>query len=155
MTYSARVVFGFGVLAMFGLSTAVAQVAGNPGEVSKGKKTEAKPAQKGATVFIDPVTHQVRQPSAAEIGALTQGQATASQQVEPAPTMIYPAAGGVGIVLDGSTDSYMVVTKRPDGKLDMDCVTGEKAAANRLANPKPAAAKPVVAAPKKEVLDVK
>jgi hypothetical protein len=30
--------------------------------------------------------------------------------------------------------TYMVVTKAPDGKLDMDCVTGDQAAAARVAS---------------------
>ena len=34
----------------------------------------------------------------------------------------------VGVVLDSRFDSFMVVTKAPDGKLTMDCVTGRKQA---------------------------
>jgi hypothetical protein len=158
MTFRFRSALGVGFVAVFGVSCAFAQVAVKPAEAPSDQKVEAKPAQKGATVFIDPVTHQVRQPSAAEIGDLTKqaAQATkASEAVAPAPTMIYPAGGGVGMVLDGSTDSYMVVRKGSDGKLDMECVTGANVATDRVANPKPLVLKPAAAAPKKEVLDVK
>jgi hypothetical protein len=50
-------------------------------------------------------------------------------------------------VLDDSTMSYMVVSKTADGKLNMDCVTGDKAAGQRVQG----AQTPV----KKEALDVK
>jgi hypothetical protein len=149
VTFSARILIGFSVVATLSVSSALAQVAGNPAEISNEQK---KADGKAVKVFIDPVTGQIRQPTAAEIGALSEPKAEA---VQSQPALIAGPGGGVGAVLDDSTMMYMMVTKRPDGKLDMDCVTGDKAAANRLANPKPVAVKPVVVAPKKEQLDVK
>ena len=149
MTFSARILIGFSVVATLSVSSALAQVAGNPAEISNERK---KADGKAVKVFIDPVTGQIRQPTGAEIGALSEPKAEA---VQSQPTLIAGPGGGVGVVLDDSTMMYMVVTKSPDGKLDMDCVTGDKAAANRIANPKPVAVKPVVVAPKKEQLDVK
>jgi hypothetical protein len=149
VSFSARILIGFSVVATLSVSSAIAQVAGSTAEISsEQKKTEGKAAK----VFIDPVTGQVRQPTAAEINTLSEPKAVA---VQSQPTLIAGPGGGVGAVLDDSTMMYMMVTKTPDGKLDMDCVTGDKAAANRLANPKPVAVKPVVVAPKKEQLDVK
>ncbi len=116
-------------------------------------KTAAMPSSKGGVVvFIDPVTGQIRQPDAAEIGSLTGTSAASSGQQAAAPqdaapqTIIGPG-NAVGIVLDESTLSYMVVSKTLDGKLDMDCVTGDKAANKRVQG----AQTPV----KKEALDVK
>ena len=154
MTFSARILIGFSVVATLSVSSALAQVAGNPAEISnEQKKADGKAAKEnGLKVFIDPVTGQIRQPTAAEIGTLSEPKAEA---VQSQLTLIAGPGGGVGAVLDDSTMMYMVVTKRPDGKLDMDCVTGDKAAANRLANPKPVAVRPVVVAPKREQLDVK
>ena len=141
-----RVVIAFSVAAMFGVSSAKAQVAVNPAAASKDQKTtEARPAQNGSgvTVFIDPVTHQVRQPSAAEIGELTKAGAE-SKSAHKADAVPFAGPGGsIGMMLDDSMDVYMVVTKRPDGKLDSDCVTGAEAAAGRVANPKAVAVKPV------------
>jgi hypothetical protein len=39
------------------------------------------------------------------------------------------AGGGVGVKLGAESLSYVVVTRSPDGKLSMECVTGDKAAA--------------------------
>jgi hypothetical protein len=155
MTFRARILIGFSIAGTLSVSGALAQVAGSPAELAnEKKKAEAKAAKEnGLKVFIDPVTGQIRQPTAAEIGALSEPK-TATAQAEP---VLIPGPGGgngVGAMLDESTMMYMVVTKRQDGKLDMDCVTGDKTAANRVANPKPAALKPVLTAPKKEQLDV-
>ncbi len=167
MKYSARLAIGISLVAIFGISSASAQVAGKPSDPAKEqtqpakeqKKTEAKPAPTsgGAVVFIDPVTHQIRQPDPSEIGALTQPPAnTVTSSQAAAPVMIYGPGAAVGVKLDDSTMSYMVVTKKDDGKLDMDCVTGDKAAADALSHPKATAvpAKPVIAVQKKEPLDV-
>ncbi len=83
--------------------------------------------QKGLVVFVDPVTGKIRQPDAAEIGALTappRGTETARPAPEPPLEMKYGPGGAVGVVLDSRYESFMVVTKAPDGKLAMDCVTG-------------------------------
>lgn len=85
----------------------------------------AAPAAAGLVVFRDPVTGQIRQPSAAEIRSILppeKPQAPRTLVTKTGPN------GAVGIVLDSSFDSYLVVTKKPDGKLAMDCVTGEKKA---------------------------
>jgi hypothetical protein len=83
-------------------------------------------------VFVDPVTGQIRQPDAAEIGALTgvgsSNARTALTAPTPAPNMISGPGGAVGVRLGDDSLSYMVVTRTPDGKLAEDCVTGEKAA---------------------------
>ena len=84
----------------------------------------------GLVVFVDPVTGKIRQPDAAEIGALTGTPAAAStNQTLVAPTSFAGPGGSVGMKLGDDSLSYMVVTRTADGKLAEDCVTGDKAAA--------------------------
>ncbi len=108
----------------------------------------AAPAAAGLVVFRDPATGQVRQPSAAEIRSILppeKPQAPRTLVTKTGPN------GAVGIVLDSSFDSYLVVTKKPDGKLAMDCVTGERKAEQAIAGA-PVPAKGTEA--RKEPLDV-
>lgn len=82
----------------------------------------------GLVVFIDPVTGKIRQPDAAEIGSLVSPPAAVTPLVEEPLVMKIGPGGAVGVVLDSRFESFMVVTKTPDGKLAMDCVTGGKKA---------------------------
>lgn len=85
----------------------------------------------GAVVFIDPATGKIVQPSAAQIGTLSP---VTGGPVQKAPTVTIQGPGGaVGIRLTPESFSYSVATLAPDGKLVLDCVTGEKAAAARVA----------------------
>jgi len=82
----------------------------------------------GAVVVIDPATGKIRQPTDAEIGALSPASSPAPKA--PQPTVLLQGPGGaVGAMLPEDSMSYMVVTTTPQGKLDVDCVTGSKAAA--------------------------
>lgn len=175
MTYSARFLIGVSALATLGVSSAFAQVAIRPADPQSQPKVEKKTEQKkpeansdvkpatpapassgGVMVFIDPVTHQIRQPDASEIGALTQGNVVTNSlsTTTAAPVKIYGPGAGFGIKLDDSTMSYSLATVGADGKLNMDCVTGDKAATDALANPaKPGTLSPKPAV-KKEILDV-
>jgi hypothetical protein len=111
----------------------------------------------GLVVFIDPDTGKIRQPDAAEIGALTgagAGPRTFQSNVAPAaPTMISGPGGAVGVKLGDDSLSYTVLTKTPDGKLAEECVTGDKSAAALLST----GITPKTTAPKKNagVLDEK
>jgi hypothetical protein len=108
---------------------------------SSGKEPAKKPAPAvspqaapagGVVVFVDPATGQIRQPDASEIGALVAPAGSVAPKA-PEPVMIQGPGGAVGARLGGDTLTYMVVTTAPDGKLAMDCVTGEKAAAAQVA----------------------
>jgi hypothetical protein len=85
------------------------------------------PGAGGLVIFIDPVTKQIRQP---EPGEMQQLLGPETQKVVGGAPLVRKtlAGGGVGVVLDSSFDSYTVVTKQPDGKLSMGCVTGERKA---------------------------
>jgi hypothetical protein len=126
------------------------------------KAAPASPAG-GLVVFIDPVTGQIRQPEAAEIGTLSappqagviNAAPSAAQQHTPVVHREFRGAGGViGVKLGDESLSYMVVSKTPDGKLAEDCVTGGEAAAvavSKGVTPKT----PVAPAKPKVVLDDK
>jgi hypothetical protein len=94
-----------------------------PAAESKGSAASAG----GAIVFVDPVTRQIRQPSDAEIGALSALSAVTTAG-RAAPVLIQGPNGAVGAKLADDSLSYMIVTKAVDGKLVLDCVTGDKAA---------------------------
>lgn len=101
---------------------------------------QAAPAG-GVVVFIDPATGQIRQPDASEIGGLVTPVGPAPKAPEPA--LIQGPGGAVGARLGEGSLTYMVVTAAPGGKLAMDCVTGEKAAAARVTSPAATAASAV------------
>jgi hypothetical protein len=99
-------------------------------------QAEKKAAPKGLVVFVDPVTGKIRQPEAAEIGGLVSPPAApgaVAPLVEKPLVMKYGPAGAVGVVLDSRFESFMVVTKKPDGTLAMDCVTGAQKADEAVA----------------------
>lgn len=88
----------------------------------------------GVMVFIDPLTGKIRQPEPGEVEQLLQQRALALPQsslTSPSSTFNVPG-GGVGLMLDDSFDSYMVVTRKPDGSLLMDCLPDGKAAAEAV-----------------------
>jgi len=96
----------------------------------------------GVVVFIDPATGKIRQPDASEIGGLVPAPGSVAPKA-PEPTMIQGPGGAVGAMLGEDALTYMVVTAAPDGKLAMDCVTGDQAAAARVAaGPAPKVAGP-------------
>src|SRR5512135_42888 len=102
------------------------------------------PPAKGLVVFVDPVTGKIRQPDAAEIGALT-APAAGTKSATPAPEapllMTYGPGGAVGVVLDSRYESFMVATKASDGKLATACVTGGRNADAAVAAGAPPAGK--------------
>ena len=117
--------------------------------------SEAKSAQlpqgsgAGLRIFIDPVTREIRPPTAEEIQALAR-QVT-PLQVVPEPQMFTTRYGAIGFRVDPSFDSYMVAVKRPDGALDVDCFPNAGQATKALA----AGAAPASVVPKKPALDEK
>lgn len=105
--------------------------------------TPAASSAGGLVVFIDPVTGKIRQPDASEIGSLVPPPAAETPLVEEPLVMKLGPGGAVGVVLDSRFESFIVVTKTPDGKLATDCVTGRKKAdeavsAGAKTDPKPA-----------------
>lgn len=102
----------------------------------------------GAQVVRDADTGKLRAPSHEEHKALREQQREArkadsadqdrrglvSGTVAPAP--VRRANGSVALELDESSMSYAVMTRRPDGSLAMQCVTGPQAATRALRDAK-------------------
>jgi hypothetical protein len=91
-------------------------------------------AAAGAMIFIDPATGQIREPDANEMGALLRAApAAAARAAAPTPPVFIQGPGNaVGLKLGAESQSYMVATKGPDGKITLECVTGDKAASTRV-----------------------
>ena len=87
---------------------------------------KSQPASSSLIVVRD-ADGALRAPTAAESLALTgavQASGTSARQ-----TIDQGPGKGLMLVLDpAAANVYSVVTKRPDGKLNMECVSGEKAA---------------------------
>jgi hypothetical protein len=76
-------------------------------------------------VFVDPVTGKIREPEPSEIGGLAGTREAAAGSTADKPLVMKSGPGGaVGVALDSRYETFMVVTKKPDGMLAMDCVTG-------------------------------
>lgn len=143
-------VIPWSVLSSLGLAQATPPSEQKAVSVREGPAAPAK----GLVVFIDPVTGKVRQPEPSEIGALTApsaGAVPAAPAAEPPLLMKSGPGGAVGVVLDSRFESFMVVSKTPDGKLAMSCVTGGAKADEIVA----AGAKPAPKADGKETAHVR
>ena len=143
----------------FGASVANAQfVSHSPDKQTLAGRSgaQASPAAPGAgwglMVFIDPVTGKIRQPDAEDIRALQAQQPVAlrSAAMAAGPLPYALPGGGVGVKLDESFHNYVVVTKKPNGSLLMDCVPGAEKAADAVAK----GLQTGETSHKKEVLDV-
>ena len=131
------------ILGVLSASFALAQQAPPPADAKKAPEAEKKaapppgtpgaPGTGGLVVFIDPVTGQIRQPDAAEIGSLAPPPAAVTSLVEEPLVMKFGPGGAVGVVLDSRFESFMVVTKKSDGTLAMDCLDGKKKADEAVA----------------------
>lgn len=100
-----------------------------------------------ATVARDPVTGELRAPTAAEAQALSQPAGTGRGAVKAAaaprgmltgrinPQPVQHADGSVEHELDESTLSFSVATRNADGSISQACVTGPDAAAAAMKAP--------------------
>ena len=93
----------------------------------------------GSVVFVDRATRKVRKPTASEIGVQrSQSQAEVAKRPATAPVLLQGPGGAAGILLDDSDMSFMVATRKADGKIDVDCVSGSDAAHHAAQAPQPA-----------------
>lgn len=102
----------------------------NPKGASQGSDKAANVPAAGMVVSVDPATRKIRQPRPDEIRALS-GSATSA--ADAAPQIINGPGGAVGVKLGEESMVHAVVTRKADGGLTMECVTGDKAAAARVA----------------------
>jgi len=119
------VIAGLGVGAA---CTALAQTEATPQQTTPPAASTLAPGPvkaSGSLVFVDPATRKIRRPATSEIGAQA-SQSRAAVMARPAapPVLIKGPGGAVGILLDESDMSFMVATRKPDGKIALECVTG-------------------------------
>ncbi|MFL6673786.1 MAG: post-PEP-CTERM-1 domain-containing protein [Massilia sp.] len=90
--------------------------------------------QDGMVVVRDPQTGQMRTPTAAEMQALRQQPAAAVRG--PGPSAPFTRPNGTRVVQLGERGMvYEVATRDAQGKLVRQCVQGERAAVDALAQP--------------------
>ena len=135
------IIMGLGVSAACGAFAQTAVNAQETGRPAAPASAAAPVKASGSVVFVDPVTRKVRKPGASEIGA-RRSQAQAAQAAlaarpATAPVLIQGPGGAVGILLDDSDMSFMVATRKADGKIALDCVTGKDAADHAAQEPQP------------------
>jgi hypothetical protein len=96
------------------------------------KKTEGA----ASTIFVDPVTHQRRQPEPGEIDKLHQAnRSAAARRGAPATPVILRGPGtAVGIVHNEDELTETVATRRPDGTLSVECVPAGRAGKKSTGN---------------------
>lgn len=135
------IITAFGVLAA---CAALAQTEAKPQEAGSPAAPATAPAPvkaSGSVVFVDPVTRKIRKPSASEIGAQrSQSQAAVATRPATPPVVIHGPGAAVGILLDDSDMSFMVATRKADGKIALECVTDHAAAGHAAQSPQPAKA---------------
>ncbi|MBM3756897.1 MAG: hypothetical protein FJW38_23300 [Acidobacteria bacterium] len=88
-------------------------------------KPQPAPPVSGARVFKDPVTGEIRQPTAAERRQMD-AQSSLVTGSGRSTRIIRNRDGSVTAVLGSEHFVYSVVRKNADGTLDQQCVTGEK-----------------------------
>ena len=92
----------------------------------------------GMTAFRDPATGEFTAPTAEQAAALEAAGKLAAPSTSrrplfaTLPTTIYPAQGGVGMVLDESQTTYFLAHMGADGKLIEECVPDKAAATKAL-----------------------
>jgi hypothetical protein len=134
-------IIGLAGAALFVSAEEISKKDGAAGEAAaKADTAEGKQASaRGGVVAVRDPDGGIRQATPAEIRAITGSskQLVTTQQA----TGPLPAASGIAVRLDPARSRvYSVVTRSADGKLAMQCVTGEPAAAHAMHAP--AAARP-------------
>ena len=93
----------------------------------------------GLRAFRDPVTGQLRQPTAEEAAALARVQAEAAPERQPVFEVIVHPDGMRSVDLQGAFLSAAVATRNPDGSITVHCVpAGTSAVALAAAPARPA-----------------
>jgi hypothetical protein len=82
----------------------------------------------GLMVFIDPATGKLREPTPAEIAALSR-QSVVLPATAAVPIAFPATGGGVGAKLGADSLMYMVATRATDGNVNLACQTADPAAA--------------------------
>ncbi|MFD2365852.1 choice-of-anchor J domain-containing protein [Pseudoduganella sp. GCM10020061] len=118
-----------GLAALLGFRHSRAMVACGAIAISSAAFAGGQAPEGGMVVVRDPQTGQLRAPTPAEFRALT-GLATSLQagKVAPAAPSVRRADGTVRRSMGSEAMTYSVVSRDKNGKLTIECVTGEHAA---------------------------
>jgi hypothetical protein len=110
-------------------SKSAAQAA--PSRESENKAPQATTAganAAGVMVFIDPASGRIVQPTELQMVKLAPSPERARPKAKAPVVTIQGPGGAVGMVLGPESLSYSIATRTADGKIALDCVTGEQAA---------------------------
>lgn len=118
------VMFCIGLAALLGMRHSRAMVACGTIAISSAAFAAAPPQQSGMVVVRDPQTGQLRAPTASEFRAL-HALSSALQAGQPAPKTLVRPDGTVQRSVGAEGMSYTVVSRGKDGKLSIECVSGE------------------------------
>lgn len=143
-----------------GVGIGIASLAASPAFAQSTAAPEVQvkaPAATAANMMIvrDPVTGQLRAPTAEEAAALQQTPAAAARAGRAASAQASPSApnapltkshsnGARGVRLTDEMATYSVATRRADGTLEIEHVEGKKAAVAEVQAAKVAPAVPAV-----------
>ena len=105
------------------------------GKIEPGTSQAVKqtPPTAGVTVFVDGVTGKIRQPNSAEIETLATTPAVSDRPENK--SIRYGLGGAIGMKLGADSRNFVTVTKTADGKLSLDCLTGDTAATAKVDAP--------------------
>jgi hypothetical protein len=103
--------------------------AASPAQIAEASRTVANPAKAGVRAFKDPDSGELRDQTPEEmmLDGMSQGNAKAATS-RGAKALAHPQ-GGISIPLDESFMANAVVSKDAAGKMHMQCVEGDDAAA--------------------------
>jgi hypothetical protein len=76
----------------------------------------------GLRAFRDPVTGELRKPTAEEAAALAQAEAEAAPERQPVFEVVVHPDGMKSVDLQGAFTSAAVATRNPDGSITVRCV---------------------------------
>ena len=103
-----------------------------PGQEPENKAPQAAPSPganaAGVMVFIDPATGRIVKPTEAQMGRLAPSPERAGPKAKAPVVTIQGPGGAVGMMLGPESLSYSIATRTADGKIALDCVTGDQAA---------------------------
>jgi hypothetical protein len=92
------------------------------------------PASPGVRVYIDPATGKIREPEQEEVQQLSPAAPAAARRLAaPAAVTMVGPGNARGMKLSDDQMVYSVATRKADGTISFECVTGAESANKALA----------------------
>ena len=141
----------FGGLALLATAPALADPAAQPGnglmrfpnvivkiatpeQLQQAVRVDSRGTQ-GMRAYIDPETNELRDQFPEEMHFTPQAVTKSARGKSSFAKSVVSSMPGVGMEVDEDAMSYSVVSRDPTGKINMQCVTGEKAALSAMLKP--------------------